>query len=264
MKKALNIAKVVLSVLAVIGVMGLAESNRKEIKFSDLKVNIDTSEENYFVDQLDIESQVFAHGYQSGIEPVLNIDKQMLEEQFDAMPSVKKSEVYHSLNGVLHVNITQRTPLVRVYTPTGSFYLDNEGYVMPLSTKYTARVPIANGFIAITYDSVSGKNFADFNTYTDVNPQAKKLVEAYQLSKKFKEVDLWNAQFKQFYFLPNGDIELVPAVGNHVILIDGVENLDESLTKLMILYKEGLNKTGWNDYKVINLKYKDQIVGIKR
>jgi cell division protein FtsQ len=53
-------------------------------------------------------------------------------------------------------------------------------------------------------------------------------------------------------------------VGNHVILIDGVENLEESLTKLMILYKEGLNKTGWNDYKVINLKYKDQIVGIKR
>ena len=264
MKKALKIAKVVLSVLTVIGLMGLAEATRRDVKFTDLKVEIDTSEENYFIDDLDIESQVFAHGYQSGIEPVLNIDKRMLENQFDAMPSVKKAEVYHTLNGVLDVHITQRTPLVRVFSGMGSFYLDDEGYVMPLSTKYTARVPIANGFIAVAYDSVSGKNFANFNTYTDTHPESRKLVEAYQLSKKFKEVELWNAQFKQFYFLPNGDIELVPAVGNHVILIDGVENLEESLTKLMILYKEGLNKTGWNDYKVINLKYKDQIVGIKR
>ncbi len=264
MKKFKNIAIIVLSVMAIIAELGLAEASRRDVKFADLKVNIDTSEGNYFVDNLDIESQVFAHGYQTGIESVLNIDKRKLEAQFESMPSVKKAEVYTTLNGVLFVDVTQRTPLVRIFTKRGSFYLDKEGYVMPLSNSYTAKVPVANGEINVGYDDVAGLNFANSLEDTKENHEFNKLYESYTLCKKFKEVDFWNAQFKQIYFLEDGDIELIPAVGNHVILIDGVENLDESLTKLMILYKEGLSKTGWNNYEVINLKYKDQIVGIKR
>ena len=264
MKKFKNIAIIVLSVMAIIAELGLAEASRRDVKFADLKVNIDTSEGNYFVDNLDIESQVFAHGYQTGIESVLNIDKRKLEAQFESMPSVKKAEVYTTLNGVLFVDVTQRTPLVRIFTKRGSFYLDKEGYVMPLSNSYTAKVPVANGEINVGYDDVAGLNFANSLEDTKENQEFNKLYESYTLCKKFKEVDFWNAQFKQIYFLEDGDIELIPAVGNHVILIDGVENLDESLTKLMILYKEGLSKTGWNNYEVINLKYKDQIVGIKR
>jgi len=264
MSKFKNIASVIASLLVLVALLGLAESSRRDVKFTNLKVNIDTSEGNYFVDDLDIESQVFAHGYQTGIEPVLNIDKKQLEDQFDKMPSVKKSEVYTTLNGVLYVDIKQRTPLVRVFANNQSFYIDKEGYVMPLSSKYTAKVPVANGVINIKYEDVAGMNFATRNELTKEGKGAYKLFEAYTLCKKFKDVDFWNAQFKQIYFKYDGDIELVPSVGNHVILINGVENLDESLTKLMILYKEGLSKTGWNNYEVINLKYKDQIVGIKR
>mmetsp|Transcript_22080 Transcript_22080/g.30732 ORF Transcript_22080/g.30732 Transcript_22080/m.30732 type:complete len:262 (-) Transcript_22080:534-1319(-) len=261
MEKSKKIAIIVLSLLAVMSALGY---QRYELKFSDLKVNIDNSEGNFFVDKLDIESQVFAYGYQKGKEPVLNIKKRLLETQFDDIPSLKKAEVYSTLNGMLHVDIIQRTPLVRVFTEKESFYLDQEGFIMPLSVKYTAKVPVANGDIKLMYEDVAGRNFAFENKFNKSNSEARKLHEAYVLCKNLKEVPIWDAQFKQLYFTENGDVELIPAVGNHVILIDGIENLDESLTKLMILYKEGLSKTGWNNYKAINLKYKDQIVGIKR
>jgi cell division protein FtsQ len=250
--------------MALIAVLGLAETTRRDVKFADLKVKIDVSDGNYFVDELDIESQVFAHGYQTGIEPIINLDLKTLEAQFDAMPSVKKAEVYTSLNGLLQVDIKQRTPIVRVFTRTSSFYIDKAGYVMPLSDKYTAKVLVVNGDLNIDYTVVEGQNFATKNKLMETNFESRKLYEAYWLAKKFKEVPFWDAQFKQIYFKEDGDIELIPAVGNHVILIDGVENIDESLTKLMILYKEGLSKTGWNNYKEINLKYKDQIVCKKR
>ena len=255
---------VVLSAMAIIAVLGLAETTRRDVKFEDVNVGIDVSDGNYFVDELDIESQVFAHGYQKGIEPIMNIDLKQLEAQFDKMPSVKKAEVYTSLNGLLQVDIKQRTPIARVYTRTSSFYLDKAGYVMPLSDKYTAKVPVVNGDLNIDYTVVAGQNFANKNELMKINYEARKLHEAYLLAKKFKEVPFWDAQFKQIYFKEDGDIELIPAVGNHVILIDGVAHIDESLTKLMILYKEGLSKTGWNNYRIINLKYKDQIVCIKR
>ena len=264
MKKFKNIAIIMVSVLALIAVLGLAESTRNDVRFSELKIDIDVSQGNYFVDELDIESQVFSYGYQTGIEPIINIDLKTLEAQFDAMPSVKKAQVYTSLNGLLKVDITQRTPLVRVFTRTSSFYIDKAGYIMPLSNKHTAKVPVVNGDLNIDYSVVEGMNFSTKNTLMETNFESRKLYEAFLLATKFKEVPFWDAQFKQIYFKTDGDIELIPAVGNHVILIDGAENIDESLTKLMILYKEGLSKTGWNNYKEINLKYKNQIVCKKR
>lgn len=264
MKNLKNITFISVAILALITVLGLTESAITDVKFTELKVRIDVSDGNYFVDDLDIESQVFAYGYQTGKEPISNIDTKVLEAQFDAMPSVKKSQVYTSLNGTVQVDIIQRTPIARVFTRTSSFYLDKAGYVMPLSDKYTAKVPVVNGDLNIDYSVVEGQNFAAPNDLMKINYEARKLHEAYVLAKKFKEVPFWDAQFKQIYFKKDGDIELIPAVGNHVILIGGVTDIDESLTKLMILYKEGLSKTGWNNYKVINLKYKDQIVCIKR
>ena len=264
MRKFKNIALVTFSVSLLILVLGMAESKRKDVKFNELKVNIDVSDGNYFVEELDIESQVFAKGYQVGKEPVLSIDLRALELQFDKMPSVKKSEVYTTLRGNLRVDINQRTPLIRVFTKTSSFYIDKAGYVMPLSDKYTAKVPVVNGDINIDYSIVKGLNFSVPNELMKINHESRKLNEAYLMVKKFKEVPFWDAQFKQIFFKKDGDVELIPVVGNHVILIDGITHLDESLTKLMILYKEGLSKTGWNNYKVINLKYKDQIVCIKR
>lgn len=193
-----------------------------------------------------------------------HIDVKALEAQFDANPSVKKSEVYTTLSGNLYVDIEQRTPIARVFTPMGSFYLDQEGYVMPLSDKYTAQVIVVNGYLPIKYEQVEGRNFGSWNNEVSKGKQEYKLYQAFTLAKKFNEVPFWDAQFKQIYFREDGDIELVPAVGNHLILLGGVDDLDLSLTKLMILYKEGLSKTGWNHYKLINLKYKDQIVCIKK
>ena len=62
----------------------------------------------------------------------------------------------------------------------------------------------------------------------------------------------------------NGDMELVPRVGDHTILIGDDQQIHEKFEKLFLFYMEGLNKAGWNKYKVINLKYKDQVVCTKK
>ena len=46
-------------------------------------------------------------------------------------------------------------------------------------------------------------------------------------------------------------------------MIGDAEDLDKKLYKLRLFYAEGLNKTGWNEYKVINLKYANQVVCTK-
>jgi len=56
------------------------------------------------------------------------------------------------------------------------------------------------------------------------------------------------------------ELELIPRKGNHVVLLGDTQELKEKMNKLFIFYTQGLNKIGWNNYQVINIKYKNQVV----
>jgi len=56
----------------------------------------------------------------------------------------------------------------------------------------------------------------------------------------------------------------VPRVGAHMIMLGSLENYRGKLHKLMVLYREGFSRVGWNQYEWINLKYKDQVICTKK
>ena len=64
----------------------------------------------------------------------------------------------------------------------------------------------------------------------------------------------------EIYVDKSGDFELVPKIGNQLIIFGKPENLEEKFKKLLVFYRQGLNKTGWNKYNVINIKYRNQVV----
>jgi cell division protein FtsQ len=69
--------------------------------------------------------------------------------------------------------------------------------------------------------------------------------------------------FEQIYVGDDFEIELIPKVGNHKILIGNIENLDDKFSRLLLFYKQGLMRKGWENYSVINLKFKNQVVCTK-
>ena len=76
--------------------------------------------------------------------------------------------------------------------------------------------------------------------------------------------DFWNAQIEQVYVNADGELELIPRVGNQTILFGDEKGMEEKFSKLYTFYKEGLSKTGWNQYKTINVTFKDQVVCSKK
>jgi cell division protein FtsQ len=72
------------------------------------------------------------------------------------------------------------------------------------------------------------------------------------------------SQIIQLYIKENKEIELIPRVGNHNILLGKINGYEEKFKKLKLFYSEGVKQTGWNNYKEINLKFKDQIVCVKK
>ena len=60
---------------------------------------------------------------------------------------IDEAELYFDNRNVLHITLTEKEPIARVFSTTGnSFYIDKIGNKIPLSEKRSARVPVFTGF----------------------------------------------------------------------------------------------------------------------
>jgi cell division protein FtsQ len=62
----------------------------------------------------------------------------------------------------------------------------------------------------------------------------------------------------------NAEFTIIPTLGNQLIFFGNAEDIEGKFKKLLNFYTEGLNKTGWNKYATINLKFKNQVVCTKK
>ena len=169
-------------------------------------------------------------------------------------------DVYTAINGTLHVRIQQRQPSVRVINNNGKeCYIDTDGYLMPLHPQKAARVIIANGNLtdplnAVTSIKIGGKhNELEKRDLSD-------LEKVYLLVSCINNDKFLKAQIEQIFFNDSKEIELVPKVGNHIIHFGKIDDMEKKFWKLKIFYTKILEQEGWGKYKIINLKYANQIV----
>jgi cell division protein FtsQ len=53
-------------------------------------------------------------------------------------------------------------------------------------------------------------------------------------------------------------------MGDHVIEIGTIRQLDEKLENVKTFYRKGLNTVGWNKYSRLNIKISDKVICTKR
>jgi cell division protein FtsQ len=90
------------------------------------------------------------------------------------------------------------------------------------------------------------------------------LRDIYSLVEYIDDDNFWSAQIDQIWIDQDNEIDLIPRVGNQVIHLGTIENLDGKLRNLAAFYEKVLPEVGWNKYSVINLEYKDEIVCKRR
>ncbi len=178
--------------------------------------------------------------YSNGLSGVQrsSINLMEVEDKIETLPAVKNAEVSLDLNGVLSIEVEQRIPLVRIIPESGnSFYLDASYTKIPDQDIEVARVPIANG----RFSEAMIKKVYTLSTYVQENAFIKALTE-------------------QIFVNTKGDLVIIPKIKNQQIIIGDTTDVPEKFQKLIDFYNEGLNKIGWDSYRTINLKYKDQVV----
>ncbi|HQS04470.1 MAG TPA: cell division protein FtsQ, partial [Daejeonella sp.] len=177
----------------------------------------------------------------------INIHK--LENALKANPFIEFAKVYADMTGVIHVQIRQREPVLRVVNMANlHFYIDGNGNKIPLSDNYTAKVLVASGLIE-----------EDFSGRVDTL-KTKMARDLFRTALFIRSDTLWDNQIEQLFVDLKGDIEMVPRVGGHKIILGSADSLQIKFRNLLVFYKKAIPKVGWDTYKTINLKYANQIV----
>ncbi|PCJ28847.1 MAG: hypothetical protein COA97_00480 [Flavobacteriales bacterium] len=260
MSKPLQISLWIIVLVVIIITLGFVNISREQIVFSHPTINIDYETENRFIDENDILSQ-FLNKEDIGTKLLSHFNVTNLEEKLNNNHSIKDVQVYKTIDGQLIINVKQRRPIVRIFSRNESYYIDEKGSLMPLSNKYTARLLVVSGNLNEPF----GKRYQfNYNNLNDTLTDKTLLDDIYKISNYIDNSEFWKAQIEQIHVNKVFEFELVPKVGNHKIVLGGVNNLEGKFEKLMIFYKKGLSKTGWNEYSEINLKYKNQVVCTKR
>jgi cell division protein FtsQ len=256
-KQLTKIGIITLWVLLVSGVIvSLAFVNKQEYAVTCKKVTISILPKNelLFIDRDMVLATIHPSGSEKSIinKKIMELNIPLIETKLNHNDFIKTSQVFTDMNGELQINIVQRKPILHILKADGSsYYLDEEGRKMPISQAFTAHVPIASGNVFEEYK-------ARDTMHTLVG------AELHKIATYVDKDAFWKAQIEQIFVTAESEFVLIPKVGEHTIVFGTGDDIEIKFEKLMLFYKEGLSRVGWDKYSTINLKYKNQIVCTKK
>lgn len=261
LKRMLRPVGIACALIGVIVALGFVERTADHTPISDLEVIVESAEGLHFIDERSVRQEVLDQGTTVMGSATGDVDITTIEERLKNIPSVAKAQVYHTMDGRLHAHVTQRVPIARVFDRNGgSFYIDREGWTMPTSPEYTARVLVVTGI-----GDVPGIAEGVRNVYaTDDRATGSRLDDIHRLASHITADPFWNALIDQVVVTGEGEFELIPRVGGHRILLGDGAELAQRFEKLRIFYEKGIPQAGWRNYARIDLRYADQVVCTKR
>jgi cell division protein FtsQ len=206
-----------------------------------LKPNIEFVGENkLFVTDATVSKLLIQNQQSITGQPKEIIDLNELEIALNSNPMIKKAEVFMSVNGELSAEIEQKRPIARVST-NASYYIDDEGSFMPLSSNYSARVPLVVGDLKKNDLSIIYK----FAKMVDKDEFLKKhVIEIRQNNDKTLDFKIRKSDF--------------------IVHLGTLDKLEKKINNFKAFYQKALKDKVLDNYKLVNLKFDKQVICTKK
>jgi len=239
-----------ISALSILIFLAIGFVNRKqeETVCKNIQVSIEDRYENFFVDEEDIVSMVTNSGQKVLLGKFMDeLDLKDLESKVKSESFIKSAQVYRDLKGNVFIKATQRRPIARIlFKNSSDQYIAQDGTILPVSRKYTARVVLIRGVNNLK----PGQNLYQIEEYAGLM----------DLLHYIYNDEFWKAQISEIDRQKNGELSMYTQVSKQRVEFGSVEDLEAKFRKLRIFYKEILPRKGWNTYEKVNIKFKDQII----
>ena len=231
-----------------------AIGKKKHDNCRDYVINIKGPQNNLFIDEKDVTQLLMkaTNGKVKG-QAIVSFNLRQLEQILKANVWIKDAELYFDNHDVLHISVTEREPIARIFTGKGkSFYIDSMMKQIPLSEKITARVPVFTNFP----DKVRLSD-KDSSILNDIKKTASFILNDPFWMAQVEQIDISDCGFKCWSF------EMTPTIGNHVVKLGNGDEIERKFHRLLVFYQQVMNKTGFNKYDVVDVQFEGQVIGSK-
>jgi cell division protein FtsQ len=259
MKRILNLILKTVLVAGIVVLFIFANKKQDQTTCPEFVIEMDYNSGDALVSRFYVRQLVTDAGIKVKGEKLGEIPMAQIHKAIEASPFVKKANLTMDVTGKVKALVIQRSPLVRIIDSKGSqFYLDTEGKKVPISHEYSSRVLVANGRIESSRENTQGALPSKNNE--EYKKLSRDLQKIFVTSKSIKSDEFLNALIEQVHLNQSGELELIPKIGEQIILLGDTTQIKEKLEKLKIFYTMGNRTEAWSNYREINLKYQDQVV----
>ncbi len=247
---------------AMVGLFGFVSDERDKERLKGIRVRVGTPEGVHFMNEERARSIVEKNFGPLDERPIHNLPLEKMERVLSKKPAVGKAELFVSIEGTLRIELDQREPVLRMIDREGKgSYLDKSGKLMPLSSRYTAHVPVITGDFHLSWWKGSGEATRQDSPSAKLSASEKSMVKGVKkLGKILRESRFWQAQIQQVTLGPAGKATLIPRLGDQRILFGKLRDQKNKFRKLMAFYQNSLGNTDWKQYDTLDLRFEDQIV----
>ena len=242
MKRAVRITLQSLFFLVFFAGMGtllyFSAQKRHEISCSELSVKIAGGEK--LVTEDEIRAYINrAYGTCRGVRiDSLGLDR--IERLVCSRDEVAGCEAWVTDDGILHVEVYGRTPVLRFNRNGEGYYVDAEGYIFPLGEEYEFPVPVIDSDLKRGFDSRWLQQTIELVSFFSQSPKLKDRIIGYEVAD---------------------DGDFIVKSENTDFIWGDFSSKEDKLLKLEKYYGRILPKCEADQpYKTVNLKYKGQII----
>lgn len=226
---------------------------RKVIKCEGMDIHILDSMENCFVTKADVRKFIDKEYGEFIGTPIDSLNLTRMEDIIDGRSAVRKSQAYATKDGILHIDVTQRKPVIRFQKSDGGFYADSEGYIFPLQKNYASHVQVIDGNIPLAANS-------GYKGYIE-SPEEQEWFDKIMMVVNHIEKDKrWRGKIVQIHVDKKKDLVIVPRKGNELFIFGQPEDIAGKFDKMEKYYTNIIPVKGENIYKVVDLRFDGQIV----
>lgn len=229
------------------------EALRKSCVCERLEVRVLDSLENHFITGKGIRMMLDRSNIQYKGVKADSLDLVKIEETIESRSAVLRSEAYVTKDGTLHIDITQRKPVVRFQKKDGGFYADAQGCIFPLQNSFASHVQIIDGHIPIAANSGYKGEIADTAEKAWFD-RMMSLVNYIETSGE------WKSKIVQIHVMADGDLMLIPRSGKERFIFGQTERLDEKFALMKKYYTAIVPEKGSDRYREVDLRFKGQII----
>ena len=212
-------------------------NNARNIEKSNIKF---LGENKLFITDATVSKLLIQNQRPLSEQPKDIIDLNKLEIALNSNPMIKKAEVFMSVNGELSAEIEQKRPIARVNT-NASYYIDDEGSFMPLSSNYAARVPLVTG-----------------------NIKKNKLETVFQFAKAVDEDEFLKKHVIEIRQNDDKTIDFKIRKSDFTVHLGTLKMLEKKINNFKAFYQKALKDKILDSYKVVNLKFDKQVICTKK